>query len=423
MKILIVSHYFPPHNSIASLRPYSWAKYWSELGHDVTVLTTRKGEEISDDGKFKVVYVSSLYSRLFKKISSVKVAENKSRKSIFRSFFKGLHGRLQSMGAFTWDSRMPNIVSTFHRTGYEKVKDESWDLVISTFAPYSSHIIGYKLKKSGSAKKWIADYRDLWCDNHMYSGVPIIRIYENWLEKNILKEADCITTVSKPLADTLKDKVDDINKVKVIPNGYDFDDEVVSTQPCKKQENSKIEILYTGSIYSGFRDPSLLFSGISELKKQSVNVSDLLKITFAGSAKGDLDLLINKFDVADVVEHIGMVPRNEVLGMQRNVDYLLLLESGDPKAAGVITGKVFEYIASETPMIIIGPTKRSELGMLANQYSSAIFLESVSESVIFLKTILSGDSINFGSENKGNVDFKMQYSRKVLAEKVLRFIE
>lgn len=35
MKILIVSYYFPPQNSIASLRPYSWAKWWRRAGHDV----------------------------------------------------------------------------------------------------------------------------------------------------------------------------------------------------------------------------------------------------------------------------------------------------------------------------------------------------------------------------------------------------
>ena len=44
MKILIVSTFFPPQNSIASLRPYSWAKWWSRAGHDVTVLTTEKEE-------------------------------------------------------------------------------------------------------------------------------------------------------------------------------------------------------------------------------------------------------------------------------------------------------------------------------------------------------------------------------------------
>ena len=42
MKILIIAKYFPPQNSIASLRPYSWAKWWSNLGHEVTVVSTKK---------------------------------------------------------------------------------------------------------------------------------------------------------------------------------------------------------------------------------------------------------------------------------------------------------------------------------------------------------------------------------------------
>ena len=42
MRILIVTHYFPPENAIASLRPYSWAKYWTAIGHQVTVLTTQE---------------------------------------------------------------------------------------------------------------------------------------------------------------------------------------------------------------------------------------------------------------------------------------------------------------------------------------------------------------------------------------------
>ena len=48
MKILIVTAFFPPQNSIASLRPYSWAKYWSRAGHDVTVLTVPKKASPSD---------------------------------------------------------------------------------------------------------------------------------------------------------------------------------------------------------------------------------------------------------------------------------------------------------------------------------------------------------------------------------------
>ena len=47
-KILIITHYFPPINAIASHRPYSWAKYWSRMGHNITVLTTKKEPKSND---------------------------------------------------------------------------------------------------------------------------------------------------------------------------------------------------------------------------------------------------------------------------------------------------------------------------------------------------------------------------------------
>ena len=42
MRILIVAHAFPPMNSTASHRPYSWARVWRDLGHEVHVLTAVK---------------------------------------------------------------------------------------------------------------------------------------------------------------------------------------------------------------------------------------------------------------------------------------------------------------------------------------------------------------------------------------------
>ena len=44
LKILIISAFFPPQNSIGGQRPYSFAKYWSRMGHSVDVLTTAKDE-------------------------------------------------------------------------------------------------------------------------------------------------------------------------------------------------------------------------------------------------------------------------------------------------------------------------------------------------------------------------------------------
>ncbi|MFM8917928.1 MAG: hypothetical protein ACKOGP_09325, partial [Bacteroidota bacterium] len=60
MRILIISTFFPPQNSIASHRPYSWAKYWSKAGHEVVVLTTPKKKNSNQtidtsQGGFQVV--------------------------------------------------------------------------------------------------------------------------------------------------------------------------------------------------------------------------------------------------------------------------------------------------------------------------------------------------------------------------------
>ncbi len=42
LKILVITYDWPPRNSIGTHRPYSWAKYWSKLGAEVTVLTSQK---------------------------------------------------------------------------------------------------------------------------------------------------------------------------------------------------------------------------------------------------------------------------------------------------------------------------------------------------------------------------------------------
>ena len=42
MRILIITYDWPPRNSIATHRPYSWAKYWSNNETQISVLTAKK---------------------------------------------------------------------------------------------------------------------------------------------------------------------------------------------------------------------------------------------------------------------------------------------------------------------------------------------------------------------------------------------
>ena len=62
-----------------------------------------------------------------------------------------------------------------------------------------------------------------------------------------------------------------------------------------------------------------------------------------------------------VVLH-GHVSREKALEAQLSADLLLLLESPNPDARGVLTGKIFEYMASGKPILSIGSRKDSAIG-------------------------------------------------------------
>ena len=83
---------------------------------------------------------------------------------------------------------------------YEKYKPS---LIISSF-PISSHLIAARLKKLHPETKWIADFPDLWSQNHFYPYIKLRQNLDKYLECNILKDCDKIITCMPGLAKTLK---------------------------------------------------------------------------------------------------------------------------------------------------------------------------------------------------------------------------
>jgi glycosyltransferase involved in cell wall biosynthesis len=431
LKILIISHFFPPHNSIASLRPYSWAKYWTKAGHDVTVLTSEKGissVDLSlDVSAFNVLTYKSMYSKVYNlrnKVKSVEVsgAEKIATKktSLMKVFLLFLHKKMQKLGVFTWDARLPNFVATGQSNAYAKVYDQNWDIVISTFAPYSSHQVAYRLKKERKVKKWIVDYRDLWTETHLYKGLFPFTLYEEYLEHKINTCADMITTVSQPLADTLIEKYK-ISNVEVIENGFDFDD-LVMLPESKFWSDGKIRIIYTGTIYQGFRDPSPLFSAIQRISKSDNRaLLDDLEVLFYGTANEYLSQLISDYDVQAYVKHCGMLKRDQVLHIQRDADILLFLEFESEQTKGILTGKLFEYLASGTFIWVVGLSQDSSVGKIVmDSEQGECFSKNVSHIESHLLKLLTSEPI---AKKKVSDMVIENYSREGLAMKMLNRLE
>ncbi len=436
MKILIITKAFPPQNSIASHRPYSWAKYWSRSGHDVTVLTVPKTVGPQDAPQptngFQVIEVPipvwSILSSIFgkRKPSYTHSSHSKADKiphgstSIKDLLYKILIEFLHRYGIFS-GCRMPDVLDLWGRVAYKAVRHQNWDLVVSTAWPYGVHRPGYKLKKSGRASYWITDWRDLWTDNHMYPGIPGFRSLERKMEKQWSRTADAITTVSEPLAEILREKYG--NKVHVIYNGFDPEDYASLPKENIFLQDNVFRIVYTGSIYPGQRDPTPLFKAVHKLHMQKLVRPELLKIIFCGS-NSDVKQLAHINQVEDFVEYAGFLPRQQALQMQRDANILLFLESESKEVKGILTGKLFEYLFAGPPIIGIGIDENSSVGVICKRTGRGKCLGSDLEKIAEeLKIITSTKHNNSCLSKKIIIEDISEFSRKLQSEKLLNILK
>ncbi|CAN5864608.1 glycosyltransferase [soil metagenome] len=448
MRILIITKYFPPENSVASLRPYSWARYWTEAGHEVEVLTTVKdrsrpeSSEMPNNG-FAVHEVDfpPIYQRmkgLYKKFVKSNPQASSGQEPVFQSSGSGEAGPARRPGILKRLAgrandfrlrrgvmlaiRMPDNFDFWVKEGLKWTTGRRpWDLVISTHAPYATHLIAERLKREGLAGTWVADFRDLWTDNHIYKGLFPFTVAEQYLERRAMKTADAITTVSEPLAQTLARKYG-AEKVFVVENGYDAASlDGLPATPAFPADGKK-RIIHTGTIYQDKQDPSLLFRAMADLAREPAGKKLLghLEVVFVGSNADVLQEMVRQHGVVEWVKLGGFLPRTEVLRMQRDAHALLFLEFDGGKTAGILTGKLFEYLSSGTQVWGVGVQAHSSPGMLINLTQSGILFgddqEHLRQELMRLLQEKSKRAIAPAEE------VLQRFERKVLAHKLLQIL-
>jgi glycosyltransferase involved in cell wall biosynthesis len=423
MKILIVSTFFPPTNSIASLRPYSWAKYWSKMGHEVTVLTTKKNQHETDlkldCSMFRIVEVPLWipFANVYRNEKKIIInQDNLNIKQILLKQIKRLYDIFtQKTGCFL-TCRYPDWNDYWAKKALQFVAEHQWDLVVSTGGPYSVHRVGYFLKKKKWTKKWVIDWRDLWTKNHIYKGFPLFHPLEKYLEKIFHNNADLITAVSEPLAYALRQMTR--TPVEIIYNGFDSDDFIDLLRRPRK-DNNRLEIVYTGTIYRPYQDPSPFFEALSQLIKQGYITKKDVHITFAGN-QADVSDLAQQHNIIDSYTFAGFLPRNKALEMQYDADIVLFLEFEKQGVEGVLTGKLFEYLFIAREIWGIGCSNTTEPGSLIEKSNSGIaFGKDIEKIKAYIMKRINNKSF---FENKKNYNIIHNYERKMQAEIMLQKI-
>jgi hypothetical protein len=433
MKLLIITYFFPPLNSIASLRLYSFAKYLTEFGLDITVFTTPKKFNNMD-------YSSNFFVNNGYKLIELPIPK------VFKiiSINKLVNKFAVITGAY-YKNRFPDDSDRWLKPAFNYLKNFYFDIVISSYGPYVCHNIALLLKKNFNVRYWIADFRDLFTDSPIYTGIPIFYPIEKKMEQEFLHNSDLITVVSQSMKKVLSDKTN--NPIEVIYNGFfeenfsfinvnDFSfNSIKDSSVINIFHNKNIfKIVYTGTFYKSQKITNLLLA-INQLKNEGIINANNFRLIIAGSY--DIISEIKKYNLGDIYIYLGLVSFSDSLKIQYLSDILLLpLEEIDiskynntkniNKYKGILTGKLFEYLGLNlyklTPIWVINKTIDNEkIDILNRSGVATIFFDDINKLRSYLvKAIKSKEE--FLREYNVNTEFIKQFNRKDQAKKLYNII-
>ena len=423
MNILLISIAFPPRNSPGAQRIYSWAKYWSQAGHNVTVLTTNKGDDsnglfTSQDQEinypYKIINVKSFIGDLITKKwmqrekSSYSLPNGKTLNSNF--FNKIVNSNLKSI----LDFFIPYIPAMV-RAGNESAKQESFDLIVSSYSPPTSHWVASLLKMTLKIP-WVADFRDIWVWNS--ADAAGLTLAMGGIEKISISQADLILTVSTPITQEYARRYP--IPCLTLENGFD-PEEYTSLQDEKLfPEDGNLRFVYTGAVY-GKRNPEPLFAALRSIKQSKPNSHKAFELIFYGRNLNMLVELARIYGLEGSVKILGLVDRPTALRAQRDADALILLEDEDYAVDGMLTSKIFEYFRAGKPVLGIGMSENSTLGKLMCQSGLGFPL---GKDINIIKNFITTNFIERSApEIHPKEEVINRYSRKTLALRALTYFE
>jgi len=426
-KVLVISYYFPPAGGPGSLRVVKFVRYLSRMGWQPVVLTVKKGEfPYRDESLAKEIPPNVVIHRttswdpflLYKKFTGksedetipigILTHKKTSLKEKIAAFVRS--------NFFIPDARIGWIPFALWKA-FRIIRQEKIKLVFISSPPHSSQLVGFCLKTC-TGIPWVADLRDPWTDIRYYEFVKRSKIsyrLDRFLETLVLKRTNAITTVSSDLVRMFSAKLKGnfSGKFHIIPNGYDEED----FSALEYQPHSTFEILHTGNMQD-HQNPLILWKVLRKMTDQHSEYRHLIRVRLVGRTHPEIQQAVTEMGLEDMVSFLPFKPHREILPMMKNADLLLMVIPRVQKNLGIVTGKFFEYMGTNCPILIIGPPE-SDAGKLIRPLVGSLIINYDDEGKLEQYLIDAITKWKAGKWFFDNREYTRQFSRKVLTEKLI----
>ena len=413
MKALIVSLYFPPAGGGGVQRPLKLATHLPELGIETHVLAPDDPKWVHRDDELQAPTLAWVHRARYVGPRGRKPAEELHGTAGLERAAKQL--QLAGRRLLVPDENV-SWNATAIPAAIRIVRNEGIDVVLTTSPPSSVHLIGAAVKRA-TGIPWVADLRDsVVAHPHRDADRLLVRVKEQGehaVARLVTRYADAVTCVSDAIADEVRER-SPRGRVLTIANGADFDD----FAGLERHPSERFRLTHTGSFF-GKRDPRPFLTAL-----QRSGLDDAV-VRFLGDFRSSDREWAETLGLGDRLELIPYASRRRALELQRDSEALLLLipEAGG-RGKGVLSGKVFEYLAAERPILALVPPDGAAAGLIRDAGAGVVVApEDVDGMVDALRGLHGRWRAGELEETPLAEEWKRRVSRRARSEEIAHVLE
>lgn len=354
-RVLIVAYYFPPIAGIGSIRLARFAAHLPEFGWEPTVLApTATPHPLDPDLDYpeeRVLRARSLeISRAGRVFAQRGASGGEPRRA---GPARKLRAAAKRILAFP-DAQAgwyPGAV----RAGSRALRSESFDAIYSSSFPITAHLVAATLARRAQLP-WLAEFRDPW--SPFVPRVPWRRAAER-LEQRIVSAATRVAMPTPTWAAHFGGEW--AARVEVLPNGFD------APIPSRDPQAEQPILAHLGTYYPGRQTLAPLWQELRRLADRNPAVAP--RVRFIGEIPRAGRTEIESAGIGHLVDEVGVVPHPEALDLLGSCTALVAAGGSgrDALARGWIPAKLFEYLATDRPILYLGDPAGDAARLLARQ--------------------------------------------------------
>ena len=357
-RVLVVAYYFPPMGGSGVQRVAKLVKYLPRHGWAPEVLTAEPGGYLAFDASLLdeieaagvPIHRTSSWdpTRLFRRRQATGLPREDVRRRVSE----------WSQYVFVPDNKIGWAPHALRR-GRQLLAARPFDAIFASAPPYTALLVAARLSRT-SGLPLVTDFRDDWLGNprHVYP-TSMHRALHRWLERYVLRSSSEVLTINPFIQARLQERAraaDVRVPVQVLPQGFDpadFD-RASTSHLLEGGGKKKMRLLYSGLFYDA-QTPDFFLRGLAGFLARRPEARRQVEAAFVGLVPEASQRLADRLGLGEVMSYRGYLPHHEAVAHLLASDVLWMTVGERPGAEGISTGKLFEYIGTQKPILALVP--------------------------------------------------------------------